>query len=113
MGELSDEVHLHDALIGFFVCTHEGAVRADELAALYRTHTMTQWGRASTCGSRSGDGVLSEYTLSSEIPVGKVALVECVLGEALDSVSIFQLGEVVETWEWVEAEPAVGDGVFF
>ena len=113
MGKLSDEVHLHDALISFFVCTHEGAVRADELAALCRTHTMTEWGRASTCGPGSGEGVLSEHAFGSEIPLGKVALVECVSGEALDSVSIFLFGEVVETWERLEAEPAVGDGIFF
>jgi len=113
MGELSDEIHLHDALIGFFVGTDEGAVRADELATLYWTHTMTQRSRASTCGPGSGEGVLSEYTLSSEIPVGKVALVKCVPSESFDGVSIFQLGEVVETWEWVEVKPTVSDGIFF
>ena len=101
MRELSDEAHLQDALIGFFVCAHEGAVRADELAALYRTHAMTQWGRASTCGLRGAEGVLSEYTFGSEIPVGKVALLKCVSSEVLDSVSIFELGEVFQTWEWV------------
>jgi len=113
MGELSDEVHLHDALIGFLVCTHEGAVCADELAALYRTHTMTQRSRASTCGPGSGEGVLSEDTLSSEIPVGEFALTECVPSESFDGVPIFQLGEVVETWERVEVKPTVSDGVFF
>ena len=113
MRKLSDEAHLQDALIGFFVCAHEGAVRADELAELYWTHTMTKWGRASTRGLRGAEGVLSEYTFGSEIPVGKVALVECVSSEVLDSITIFELGEVVETWEWVEAKSAVGDGIFF
>ena len=70
MRELSDEAHLQDAFIGFFVCTHEGAVCAYELAALYGTHRMTEWGRASTCGLRGGEGVLSEYAFGSEIPVG-------------------------------------------
>ena len=70
MGKLSDEVHLNDALIGFFVCTYEGAVCAYELAALYGTHRMTEWGRASTCGLRRAEGVLNEYTFGSEIPVG-------------------------------------------
>ena len=113
MRELSDEAHLQDALIGFFVCAHEGAVRADELATLYRADTMTQWGRASICGLRTGERVLCEHAFGSEIPVGEFALIECVSSEALDSVSIFELGEVVETWEWVEAESAVGDGIFF
>ena len=113
MGELSDEVHLHDALIGFFVCPHEGAVCADELATLYRTHTMTQRSRASTCCPGSGKGVLSEYALSSEILVGKVAPIECVPSEVFDGVPIFQLGEVVETWEWVEVKATMGDGIFF
>ena len=113
MGELGDEVHLHDALIGFFVCTYEGAVCAYELAALYRTHRMTEWGRAFTCGLRGGEGVMSEHVFGSEIPVGEFALVECVSGEAFDSVSIFLFGEVVETWERGEAESAVGDGIFF
>ena len=92
MRELSDEVHLHDALIGFFVCAHEGAVRADELAALYRTHTMPQWSRASICGLRTGEGVLGEHAFGPEIPVGEFALIECVPSEAFDGISIFQLG---------------------
>jgi len=113
MGELGDEVHLHNTLIGFLVGAHEGAICADELAAFYGTHTMTQWGRASACGLRSGERVLSEYALSSEIPVGKEALVECVPGEVFNGISIFLLGEVVETWEWVEVKATMGDGIFF
>ena len=74
MGELSDEVHLHDALIGFFVCTHEGPVCAYELAALYRTHRMTQRSWISTCGLRGGAGVLSEYAFGSEISLGELAI---------------------------------------